>query len=70
MDRDKFLLEMNSPENLKARAEAVKIMTGLISAQTDLRIVFNREKKQILKDKYLETKKRLSENERVFKRYG
>ena len=70
MDRDKFLLEMNSPENLKSRAEAVKIVTGLISAQTDLRIVFNREKKQRLKDKYIETKKRLSENERVFKRYG
>ena len=70
MDRDKFLLEMNSPENLKSRADAVKIMTGLISAQTDLRIVFNREKKQRLKDKYIETKKRLSENERVFKRYG
>ena len=68
MDRDKFLLEMNSPENLKSRAEAVKIMTGLISAQTDLRIVFNREKKQRLKDKYIETKKRLPENERVFKR--
>ena len=61
---------MNSPENLKSRADAVKIMTGLISAQTDLRIVFNREKKQRLKDKYIETKKRLSENERVFKRYG
>ena len=44
MNRTEFVVEQNSPENIKARADAIKTMTSLISAQSQLCKMYNLQK--------------------------
>jgi len=70
MDREEFIKSQNSPENLKSRADNIKIMNKLISCQSILCKQYNLEKKQKIQSKYTETKDRLLISPRVNKRYG
>ena len=70
MDKKDFVILQNSPDNLKARADNIKTMTSLISAQSDLCRAYNLQKKERLQQKYLETKKRLLISPRINKSVG
>ena len=70
MNREEFIKEQNSPENIKARNKTIMIMNKLISSQTELRKIFNAEKKERIQEKTLETKLRLIDNPRKNKQYG
>ena len=70
MNKEQFIKEQQSPENLQAREQNIAIMTKLISAQSELCHAYNNQKKQKLQEKYIETKKRLIDNPRINKRYG
>ena len=70
MDRDKFIKEQNNEANLKARADNIKLMSKLITSQTELCRAYNLEKKIRLQIKYKETKDRLLISPRINKRYG
>jgi hypothetical protein len=70
MNREEFIKEQRSPENLKAIDDNIKIMSKLISCQSIMCKQYNLQKKQILQAKYKETKDRLLISPRVNKRYG
>lgn len=70
MNKEQFVILQNSPDNLKAREDNSKLMSRLIASQSELCRAYNLQKKQTIQQKYIDTKKRLLENERVFKRYG
>ena len=70
MNREEFIKAQNSPENLQARADNIKLMSKLIASQSELSRAYNLQKKERLQQKYLETKLRLIDNPRVNKRYG
>ena len=70
MDREQFVIQQNSPENIKARIDNIKTMTSLISAQSQLCKMYNLQKKTRLQEKYIETKKRLLISPRINKSVG
>lgn len=70
MDREQFVIQQNSVENLQAREQNIAIMTKLISDQSELCKIYNLQKKERLKAKYLATKQRLLISPRVNKSVG
>lgn len=70
MNKDQFVILQNSPENLKARDDNIKKMSKLIASQSELCKIYNLQKKERLQAKYLETKKRLNVQPRIFKSVG
>lgn len=70
MNRDLFLAQQNSVENLQAREQNIAIMTKLISAQSELCRAYNLQKKTRLQEKYIATKQRLLISPRVNKSVG
>ena len=70
MNKTDFVILQNSPENLQARDDNIKKMSKLIASQSELCKIYNLQKKERLQAKYLETKKRLNVQPRIFKSVG
>ena len=58
MNKEDFIKAQNSPDNLKAREQNVASMSKLIASQSDLCHAYNTQKNEIIKQKYLESKKK------------
>jgi hypothetical protein len=70
MNKEQFIKEQQSPENIQARADNIKFMSKLISSQSDLSRAYNLQKKERLQAKYKETKLRLLISPRINKSVG